>query len=391
MHFSNTVLIGLLFWVATAFAQTETGSIGGFVKDPTGGLIPKAKVTLKDEGTGAVHALATDNAGYYVAPNLPPGMYTMTAEAAGFKRFESEHNRLAPNTALSLDANLAVGTETEIVAVTGTAAVLQTDSSAVQAEVTGDVVNMQELNGRNPLFEAGLLPGMRSSASAGDFNYAEGVTEPFYVNGTRQQDTLVTVDGAPANRTRANGQIIGVPNVDAVEEIQVLASDYAAEYGRASGGQIRVISRSGTTDFHGGLYEYFRNSEMNANTWTRNLSTLTNYAQPERYNNFGGSIGGPVWWPGLNLKLRERLFFFVAEDWTRRRYGDYVVEPVPTLNMRQGNFSELLGPNPWYSGSHVIYDPTTCPSLGAATCVPFSGNIIPANRLSPNGNAIINA
>ncbi len=387
----KTVFIGLLFWVATALAQTDTGSIGGFVKDPTGGVIPKAKVTLKDEGTGAIHTLVSDSAGYYVAPNLPPGMYAMTAEAPGFKRFESDHNRLAPNTALSLDADLAVGTETEIVSVTATAAVLQTDSAAVQAEVTGDLVNMQELNGRNPLYEAGLLPGMRSSASMGDFNYAEGVTEPFYVNGTRQQDTLVTIDGAPANRTRANGQIIGVPNVDAVEEIQVLASDYAPEYGRASGGQIRVISKSGTTDFHGGLYEYFRNSDMNANTWTRNLSTLTNYAQPERYNNFGGTIGGPVWWPGLNAKLRERLFFFVAEDWIRRRYGDYVVEPVPTLDMRQGNFSELLGPNPWYSGSHVIYDPKTCPSLGAATCQPFSGNIIPQNRLSSNGIAIINA
>ena len=179
LRFSNTVLIGLLFSVTMAMAQTETGSIGGFVKDPTGGVIPKAKVTLKDEGTSAIHTLITDNAGYYVAPSLPPGLYTMNVEAVGFKRFESAHNRLAPNTALSLDADLAVGTETEIVSVTATAAVLQTDSAAVQAEVTGDVVNMQELNGRNPLFEAGLLPGLRSSASMGDFNYAEGVTEPF--------------------------------------------------------------------------------------------------------------------------------------------------------------------------------------------------------------------
>jgi hypothetical protein len=246
------VLIVFLFAVL-ATAQTETGSIGGFVKDPSGGVIPKAKVTLKNEGTAAVYTLPTDSAGYYVAPNLPPGMYTMTAEAPGFKRFASDQNRLAPNTVLSLDANLAVGTETEIVSVTATASVLQTDSSAVQSEIGGAVVNMQELNGRNPLYEAQLLPGMRSTASMGDFNYAEGVTEPFYVNGTRQQDTLVTIDGAPANRTRANGQIIGVPNVDAVEEIQVLASDYAPEYGRASGGQIRVISKSGTTDFHGGL------------------------------------------------------------------------------------------------------------------------------------------
>jgi hypothetical protein len=391
LRMTKNVLMGLLFSIAVATAQTDTGSIGGFVKDPSGGVVPKAKVTLRNEGTGAVQTLTTDNAGYYVAPDLPPGVYTMSAEAPGFKRLESAHNRLAPNTALSLNADLAVGATTEKVEVTATASVLQTDSAAVQAEVSGDVVSMQELNGRDPLFAAGLLPGMRSSATMGDFNFAEGVTEPFNVNGTRQQDTLVTLDGAPANRTRANGQIIGVPNVDAVEEIQVLASDYAAEYGRASGGQIRVITKSGTRDFHGSLYEYFRNSDMNANTWTRNLSTLTNFAQPAHYNNFGGTFGGPVWWPGLSDKLRQRVFFFVAEDWIRYVYQDFTEQAVPTLLMRQGNFSELLGPNPWYSGSHQIFQPNTCPSVGAATCVPFQGNIIPKNQQSLNGMAIINA
>ncbi len=383
--------LALALLASFAFAQTDTGSIGGFVKDPAGGVVPKAKVTVVNEGTGATENLTSDASGYYIAPNLPPGIYTMTAEATGFKRFESAHNRLAPNTALSLDASLTVGAVTEVVQVTATASVLQTDSAAVQSEVSGNVVNMQELNGRDPLFEAQLLPGMRGSATMGDFNYAEGVTEPFNVNGTRQQDTLVTLDGAPANRTRANGQIIGVPNVDAVEEIQVLASDYAPEYGRASGGQIRVITKSGTKDFHGSLYEYFRNSDMNANTWTRNLSTLTDYAQPAHYNNFGGTFGGPIWFPGLSDKLRERLFFFVAEDWIRYVYEDYTEESVPTALMRQGNFSQLLSSNPWYSGSHVIYEPNTCPSTGAASCVPFAGNIIPASQLSPNGIAIMNA
>ena len=191
---NKNVLIGLLFSVAVATAQTDTGSIGGFVKDPAGGVVPNAKITITNEGTGAAETLTSDGSGYYIAPNLPPGIYAMSAEAPGFKRFESAHNRLAPNTALSLDANLTVGAVTETVEVTATAAVLQTDSAAVQSAVGGNVVNMQELNGRDPLFEAQLLPGMRGSATMGDFNFAEGVTEPFNVNGTRQQDTLVTFD-----------------------------------------------------------------------------------------------------------------------------------------------------------------------------------------------------
>ena len=384
--------ITLLFLFASvSYCQTDTGSIEGYVKDPTGRSIPKATVTIKNEGTNVVHTLVTNDSGYYVAPNLPPGNYTVTAEAPGFKRFESKQNKLNSNSALSLDASLTVGNVTDTVEVAATAEVLQTDSSAVQTEVTGKQVDMQELNGRNPLYIAQLLPGLRSGSTMGDFNFAVGGGVPFNVNGARPQDTDVTFDGAPAVRTRANGAIIGVANVDSTEEIQVMTADYAPEYGRAAGGQIRIISKSGTRDFHGSLYEYLRNSAMNANTWSRNLSTVTGSAQAFRYNNFGGTIGGPVWAPGMSDWFRQKFFFFVGEDEIRYRYQDYNQEPVPTQLMRQGNFSELLGSNPFYSGSHVIYQPGTCPTAGASTCAPYPGNIIPVSQLSPNGIAIINA
>lgn len=378
-------------FTAIGMAQTDVGSIGGFVRDPSGGVIPKSKVVVKNEATGEEHLAATNDAGYYTVTNLPPSFYTVTVEASGFKKFESSHNRLDPSTSLSLDATLTVGAATEVVEVSATAEVLQTDSSAVQDEVSGQQVSMQELNGRNPIYIAQLIPGMVSGSTMGDFNFATGAGNPFYVNGARQQDTLVTIDGAPAMRTRANGAVIGVANVDATDEVQVLTADYAPEYGRSAGGQIRMISKSGSTDFHGSLYEYLRNSAMNANTWTRNQSTLTNFTQPVVYNNFGGTVGGPVWAPGMNPKLRQKLFFFVALDYIRYRYLDYNTMAVPTLLMRQGNFSELLASNPFYSGSHAIYDPTTCPSTGASTCTPFPGNIIPANRQSHNGMAIMNA
>ncbi|HUB82360.1 MAG TPA: carboxypeptidase regulatory-like domain-containing protein [Bryobacteraceae bacterium] len=372
-------------------AQTDTGSIGGYVKDPSGRSVPKATVTIRNEGTNEVHTLTTNDSGYYIQTQLPPGMYTVSAEAPGFKRFESKQNKLDSNTALSLDAALTVGNVSETVEVAATAEVLQTDSSAVQTEIPGKQVDMQELNGRNPLYIAQLLPGMRSGSTMGDFNFAVGGGVPFNVNGARPQDTDVTFDGAPAVRTRANGAIIGVANVDSTEEIQVLTADYSPEYGRAAGGQIRIVSKSGTRDFHGSLYEYLRNSDMNANTWSRNLSSVTGSTQAFRYNNFGGTIGGPIWAPGMKDWFRQKFFFFVGEDEIRYRYEDYSQEPVPTQLMRQGNFSELLNPNPWYSGSHIIYDPTTCPKVGAASCQPFPNNTIPVNRLSPNGIAMINA
>ena len=389
----RTALLGLatLFVCAiTVFGQSDYGSIAGFVRDPSGAVVPKSKVVVKNEATGTEHTGATSESGYYTVPSLPPGVYTVSAEAAGFKKFVSEHNRLEPNSTLTVDASLTVGAATETVDVVATAAVLQTETGAVQSEVTGTQIQAQELNGRNPLYMAQLLPGVRGSATMGDFNFAVGAGEPFQINGARQQDTIVMFDGAPSLRTRANGAVIGVANVDAVQEVQVLTADYQAEYGRAAGGQIRIISKSGTRDFHGSAYEYLRNSDLNANTWTRNLSASTQGAAPFRYNNFGFTVGGPAWIPKTTEKFREKVFFFVAEDWIRYRFTDTQTQAVPTTLMRQGNFSELLGSNPWYT-NRVIYDPTTCPTLGAASCMPFPGNIIPTTRLSPNGIAIMSA
>jgi Carboxypeptidase regulatory-like domain/TonB-dependent Receptor Plug Domain len=385
-------LVFTLFFAAAAFAQSDVGTIVGFVKDQSGAVVPNATVTIRNEGTGEAHTVTTDEAGHYAAPSLPPATYSMTAEAKGFQKYVSSHNKLDSNSTIEIDGNVTVGAETQTIEVTSTASVLQTQSGAVQSEITGQQIQNQELNGRNPLYMAQFLPGTRSGATTGDFNFAVGGGQPFQVNGARTQDTLVTFDGAPAVRTRANGAIIGVASVDATQELQVLTADYAPEYGSAAGGQIRVVTKSGTSQFHGSLYEYLRNSAMNANTWTRNLTPSTRFAAPFVYNNFGFAIGGPVWIPKLGFTdgLRSKLFWFVNEDWIRYRFTDTQQQIVPTALMRTGDFSELMGTNPWYKPT-ILYDPTTCPKVGAPTCVAFPNNKIPASRLSPNGLAILNA
>ncbi len=387
-----TMTIAILF-SATALAQNDVGSIVGFVTDASGAVVPGAKVIIKNEGTGESRTVTTDSSGHYAVPNLAPATYIMSAEATGFQKFESSHNTLASNSTISIDAKLSLGAATQTVEVTATAALLQTQSAAVQSEITGQQIQKQELNGRNPIYMTQLLPGAVSTATLGDFNFSFNSGDSFNINGARTQDTLYTIDGAPAVRTRDDGEIIAGVKPDAVQEMQVLTAAYSAEYGGASGANVRIVTKSGTTNFHGTAYEYLRNSAMNANTWTRNLNPQTHFPSPFVYNNFGFSVGGPVWAPKVPIldSLRNKFFFFINEDWIRYRFAATQNMTVPTALMREGNFSELLGPNPWYPAGTKIYVPGTCPVAGGAGCVAYQGNIIPQAQQSPNGIGILNS
>lgn len=382
-------LIALLFVsIPTVFGQSDNGSITGFARDPSGAMIPKAKVTLKNEATGVRQQATTNDSGYYIFNSVEPGLYSVSVEASGFKRFDSIHNKLDPSSTLKLDAALTVGAATETVEVVASAQVLQTESATVEKDVTRSQIDALELNGRDPIYMATLMPGMHTTTTLGDFSFSL-TTGGYAVNGARTQETTITFDGAPAMRTRANGDSIAVPDVDSTEEMQVLTSDYAPEYGRTAGGQIRIVTKGGGSSFHGAAYEYFRNSDMNANTWSRNQSVSTDFASPFRYNQFGFNVGGPIFIPKVFDRDRNKWFFFVGEEWVRYRNVETQTQEVPTALMHQGNFSELLSPNIFYSTPKTIYDPNTCPSVGAAGCTPFPGNIIPVSRQSPNGMGII--
>src|SRR5947208_9963723 len=394
-----------------SWGQSDLGKISGFVKDPSGATVPNAKITVRSNNGGVERQATTNESGYYVITNVPPGLYTMTAEAQGFQKFESTNNKLDPSADLVIDAALVVGAATQTVEVTGSAVQLQTESASVQKLVTREQIDSLELNGRNPIWLAALVPGARGSTLASlNFGFTQG---PSNFNGSRNPENLITFDGAPATRTRSNGTSLGAADVDSTQEVQILTTDYAPEYGRTSGAQIRFTTKTGTSQFHGAAYEYLRNTALNANTWARNANPngLTSSAAPVHYNQFGFNIGGPVYIPGKFNTNKSKIFFYLGE--VRLKY--HFVESgsttpsaglqlVPSVKMRQGDFSELLvTPNPYYSSVKVINDPNTGTQFVASSnptdpnyspaCTNIAGcpNVIPANRLSPGGIAILNS
>ncbi len=367
-----------------AHAQADMSSLSGTVTDTSGAVIPNAQVIAHDTATGQNHSITTNSSGSYTIPNLPPGIYNVHVEAQGFTPAEQEGTRLDPNIGARCDVALKAGTTSTTITVQANANALQTESASVGQLVTSQQVKSIQLNGRNPQYLAQLEPGVTRNASISSFDF--GPDNSFYVDGARDEDTLTTLDGAPMVRTRANTYSIGVADVDSTSQVQVLSTDYPAEYGRSDSGQIRMVPKSGTNRFHGTAYEYLRNSFFDANTWIRNQSdqpSISQHPAPFRFNQFGWNLNGPVTIPDHFNSGRQKLFFLAGQEYIRYRQNVTQTGKVPTDLMRQGNFSELLGPNIFYGTPVQIVDP--------ATRAPFAGNVIPAARLSHNGIGLLNA
>ena len=367
--------------VLPAFAQGDRGQIAGFIKDQTGGVIPGATVTVTNSQTKLTWTAVTDGRGYYVIPSLPPAAYEITVELQGFKRWIQTGMILDAASSSTVDVTLETGGLTETVSVTAEATPLQTDV-AVRKTVEAKDIELMSFSGRNPIgvvsLKAGVMGGNFNSRGFDDLGNGG-----FNINGSRPDENNISIDGATAIRTRSSGAIIGIQNVDAVQEVQVLTANYMPEYGRASGGQIRFVTKSGSNRYSGSGSIFYRDESLQANTWTRNRSTNpaeSSGPAPFDYQQYAYTIGGPV--PGD--RMRDRFFFFAAQE-----YVDYFelatnTATVPTEAMRRGDFSELLNPaNGFFNGARVITDPLTGQ--------PFPNNVIPQSRLSPNGQALLNA
>jgi hypothetical protein len=372
---SVLVLCSTLFVVTTAWAQFDRGQISGRVKDAQGGVVPGATVTAVNQQTQLSWNTVTDSTGFYTFPNLPAGRYNITAELQGFKKALRENVQLDAAGSLSLDFALETGTLSEAVTVTAESPRLQTDV-ALRKTIESKDIEQLSFSGRNPIGVVGLKAGV-TGGSFNNYGFSDLGNGGFSINGSRSDENNITVDGATAIRTRSSGAIVGIQNVDAIQEVQVLTGDYMPEYGRASGGQIRMVTKSGSNRFSGSGSYYLRDDSLQANTWTRNKSpnaSENSGPAPFDYKQYAYSLGGPV--------LKDKLFFFGAQEWVNFTQVQTNTATVPTDAMRHGDFSELLAPNNgFFSTAQIVRDPLTG--------LPFPNNVIPADRLSANGLALL--
>jgi Carboxypeptidase regulatory-like domain len=370
----------VLLTALPAAAQFDRGSISGTVKDAQGGVVPGVTVTVTNLDTQLTRTTVTDSSGYFTIPNLPNGKYDVSAELQGFKKAMRQNVTLDAGAAQTMNIALETGALTEAVTVTAEATPLQTDV-AVRKTVEAKDIELLSFSGRNPLG----VPALKAGVIGGNFNnfgFQAFSNGGFSINGSRPDENTIYIDGAIGVRTRSTGSIIGTQNVDAVQEVQVLTANYMPEYGRASGGQIRFISKAGSSRYSGSASFFIRDDKLQANTWARNRSpnALENSGPaPFNQKQYGYSIGGPI--PGGMFK--DKAFFFAAQEWVNYFAVQTNTATVPTAAMRAGDFSELLNPSSgFYGTSQVIRDPQTGQ--------PFPGNIIPPNRLSANGVALMN-
>ncbi len=382
----------LLSSAVPSLAQSDLSGVSGTITDPSGAVVRGATVTVIDEATRAIHTATTNDSGYYTIPSLSPGRYTITVSASNFQKTTSSGNNLDPNVSTTANLQLLIGSNSEVVQVSASETAVQTESTVLGRVITSKQAEMLPLSGRNPIGLALLKAGVTStSGDVSKFSFSTGLGG-LNINGARDRDNLVTYDGAVAVRVRANGDSTGVVDLENVQEVQVLATNYPAEYGRSIGGQVRIITKSGTDKFHGSLYEYLQNPILNANTWQRNHNTVvnndptvprilkSNYVAPFTYNQFGFSVNGPLYIP--HVLPKGKVFFLYSEAFVHYPGTDSKTATVPNPAFRSGDFSSL---------STHIRDPKAAgdcdPKTGGPGC--FPGNIIPQDRLSANGVGLL--
>ncbi|PWT96840.1 MAG: hypothetical protein C5B51_32435 [Terriglobia bacterium] len=359
------LLLSVLAFAFVSFAQNDTAVMSGRVLDPSGLGVPGAHVRLNKLSTGATRETLSGIDGAYRLELIEPGDYSLSVAANGFKTQEYKNIHLQVAQASQLIVTLAVGVLSEHVSVTETVSQLEAVTVAQGTVVGEEKTKALPLNGRQFLQLALLSPAVNSGGQAVQQNAVrQGEVAGLSVAGSRTNDSAYLLDGV-VNSDPDYNALNYVPIVDTIAEFQIQVAQYNAQYGRASGGQVNVLTQSGTKTWHGAAWEFLRNNDMDARPF--NLTTQSSVPKFQR-NQFGGSFGGPL--------VKNRVFGFFSYEAlrTRQAAANLTTIGVPDALQRTGNFSGE-------AGSVVIYDPATL-SGGART--PFPGNIIPSNRIDPS-------
>jgi hypothetical protein len=367
------VVIILFAVLVPAFGQTF-GDISGEVRDSSGATIAAAQVTIVNVDTNATRTAVSNDAGVYSFPALPPGTYNLKAEKTGFKTVTRPGILIQVQQSTRIDIDMPVGQVTESVEVSATAALLTTENATVGTVVENKRIVELPLNGRNYLQLVSLSPnvsyGFGNAGQAGSRQGGSRAEQNIAVAGQRSYFNNFTLDGVNNTDPNFNSYVIQ-PSVDALQEFKVQTGVYPAEFGRQAT-QINVSTKPGTNQYHGTLFEFLRNDKLDAKNYGFGTERQKD---PFKWNQFGFTLGGPVWIPKV-FKGTDKLFFMANYESFRQRRNVIGRFTLPSAAMRTGNFSELSTP---------IYDPLTrtYDADGTIRATQFPGNIIPQNRINP--------
>jgi hypothetical protein len=359
------LVLAPLAFAGTATGQAVTGTIIGTVSDTTGAVLPGVSVTVKQTETGFTRTLVSDSNGEFTAASIPTGTYTVTGEISGFKSVSLSNVQVGVDSRVRTDLKLEVGAMTESVEIVASTPLVQTSSSDLSTTVSEEQIKQLPLNGRNFVSLTrtipGVLRGIPGSNIDGAGSLAWRASAAFSANGQRPRDNNYMLDGVDNNETWLQTVVV-FPSVDAIDEFKLQTSTYSAEFGRSLGGVVNLQIKSGSNDFHGSAFEFHRNDAFDANNFFNNRAGRP---KPDfQQNTFGGTLGGPI--------VKGKTFFFGDYQGVRLSAGATYLSTVPTVRMRNGDFSEI---------NRVIYDPLTQQ--------PFPGNIIPRNRFDPASANVI--
>jgi Carboxypeptidase regulatory-like domain len=360
-----TLLVFLTLGIGYAFGQGNTGSILGTVTDPTGAVVPGADVVATNVKTGVQSNAVTDGLGNYLIQFLQPGAYRLEVGVPGFKKFVRESLNLEMTRQLRIDVSLETGVVTETVSIEASTPLLETETGALSTTIENTQVTSLPLLGRNPQEFRLLVPGVVLNRDGNTVTQGGLVRkDPYYIDGSHSSNHVWS--GNPVN-----------PNPDVLQEFKVLTNSFSAEWGETSGAIMASITRSGTNDFHGTLFEFLRNDKLNAGEFFTHTRPIL------RRNQFGGTVGGPI--------RKNKTFFFFDLQFTRQRGTQpFTNFTVPIGEFRRGDFSRILGAQIGTDAlgrpvlRNQIFDPLTTRTVGEIFVRdPFPENRIPTARLSP--------